>query len=192
MATKRFTDTEKWKDPFFENLSNDLKLVWLYLLDDCDNAGIWSVSIRRINYHCNTQLTKEEVLNIFGSRIYIVSEERWFFLKFVTFQYGTDWLAKKSKPILSVVSKLEEIGVIKDNNLVLPSVSKQLGNSMETLSNEDTNTIQESSKEYVTKFDTTKDKDKVKGREQYRDKSLDKDTDIEEDMGKEFDLIFNN
>jgi hypothetical protein len=31
---KRFTDSEKWKDPFFEELTKDLKLAWLYLLYD--------------------------------------------------------------------------------------------------------------------------------------------------------------
>ena len=49
---KRMSETEKWKDPWFEGLSKDFKLIWLYLLDDCDNAGIWQMSIRRLNFNC--------------------------------------------------------------------------------------------------------------------------------------------
>ena len=54
MAVKRFTDAEKWKDPFFEELTNDYKLIWLYLLDYVDNAGLWHKSIKRLNFYCNT------------------------------------------------------------------------------------------------------------------------------------------
>ena len=40
---KRFTATEKWDDPFFCNLEAKYKLAWIYLLDKCDNAGIYFI-----------------------------------------------------------------------------------------------------------------------------------------------------
>jgi len=36
----RFTKTEKWTDPWFRELSALEKLVWFYICDNCDNAGI--------------------------------------------------------------------------------------------------------------------------------------------------------
>ena len=42
---KRFTDTEKWKKGFVRNLPPAYKLLWLYMLDDCDNAGVWQVEV---------------------------------------------------------------------------------------------------------------------------------------------------
>lgn len=43
--SKRFTDTEKWKKNFIRGLQGPYKLLWLYLLDDCDHAGIWHVDM---------------------------------------------------------------------------------------------------------------------------------------------------
>ena len=38
---KRFTDTDKWKKGFIRNLPAKYKLLWLYILDDCNHAGVW-------------------------------------------------------------------------------------------------------------------------------------------------------
>ena len=42
---KRFTDNEKWKKRFFKNLEPKYKLLWIYILDDCNHAGIWDVDM---------------------------------------------------------------------------------------------------------------------------------------------------
>jgi hypothetical protein len=42
---KRYTDSEKWKKDFIKTLPAEYKLFWLYLLDECDNAGIWHVEL---------------------------------------------------------------------------------------------------------------------------------------------------
>ncbi len=43
--TKRFTDTGKWIDKWFRKLSVHQKLLFLWLIDNCDNAGFWEVDI---------------------------------------------------------------------------------------------------------------------------------------------------
>ena len=120
MATKRFTDAEKWKDPFFENLNNNLKLIWLYLLDDCDNAGIWNKSIKRLNFHCNTSITEEELYTIFKKRLQPITEHKWFIPKFMEFQYGVDWINSNNKAVISAYKKLEQLNIIVDNTLSIP------------------------------------------------------------------------
>ena len=46
--SKRFTDTDKWKKQFLRRLDAPVKLLWLYILDDCGHAGIgdgdWEVA----------------------------------------------------------------------------------------------------------------------------------------------------
>jgi hypothetical protein len=36
---KRFTDTSKWRDKWFRGLNPSEKVLFLYLVDNCDNAG---------------------------------------------------------------------------------------------------------------------------------------------------------
>ncbi len=43
--SKRFTDTTKWTDKWFRKLSVHGKLLFLWLVDNCDNAGFWEVDL---------------------------------------------------------------------------------------------------------------------------------------------------
>ncbi|CAK0768479.1 hypothetical protein CCP3SC15_380001 [Gammaproteobacteria bacterium] len=82
---KRFTATEKWNDPWFSDLSDKEKLFWIYLLDNCNHAGIWDVNWRLIKFHIAGFFYKAES---FKDRIYEISESKWFIPKFIDFQYG--------------------------------------------------------------------------------------------------------
>lgn len=158
MATKRFTDAEKWKDTFFEQLPKDYKLAWLYLLDDCDNAGVWNKSIKRLNFHCDTNFTEEEILKVFEKRLQPITSDKWFIKKFMEFQYGMNWLSSSNKAVVSAKQKLESIGVLiqnKENNYTL-------------------------SIPYLYPTDTSKDQDQVKG------KDLDQETDQDQEKDKEY------
>jgi hypothetical protein len=112
---KRFTDTEKWEDEWFTDLSNDYKVIWFYLLDTCDNAGIWKKNIKKLNYLCNTNILADDLLKVFGKRITILADEKWFINKFCIVQYGHDFLQSKNKAVLSAVKKLIIEGVLIDN-----------------------------------------------------------------------------
>lgn len=56
---KRFTETLKWDDPWFRALAGAHKLVFLYVIDRCDNAGFWEVDEDAVTFH--TRLSKEHV-----------------------------------------------------------------------------------------------------------------------------------
>ena len=112
---KRFTDTEKWEDEWFTDLSNDYKVIWFYLLDTCDNAGIWKKNIKKLNYLCNTDISTDDLLKVFGKRITILADEKWFINKFCVVQYGHDFLQSKNKAVLSAIKKLLIEGVQIDN-----------------------------------------------------------------------------
>jgi uncharacterized phage protein (TIGR02220 family) len=87
---KRFTASEKWDDPFFTDLSKDYKLVWIYILDKCSNAGIYDVNIKNLNFSTETTLSAQDILTTFGERILVLnSGKKWFIPKFVVFQYGS-------------------------------------------------------------------------------------------------------
>jgi coenzyme F420-reducing hydrogenase delta subunit len=109
---KRFTDTEKWKDEWFTDLTNDYKVIWQYLLDTCDNAGIFKKNIKILNIMCNTNVSAEDILNTFKGRISILSDDKWFINKFCVFQYGSEFLNSKNKAVTSAVQKLIDNGII--------------------------------------------------------------------------------
>lgn len=48
---RRFTDTLKWDDSWFRNLPGCHKLVFLYVVDRCNNAGFWEVDEDAICWH---------------------------------------------------------------------------------------------------------------------------------------------
>lgn len=45
---KRFSETDKWKDEWFSQLPPLEKLIYLFILDNCDNAGFFNIN-QRIN-----------------------------------------------------------------------------------------------------------------------------------------------
>lgn len=85
---KRFTCTEKWKKPFIKSLKPSYKLLWLYILDDCDNAGIWQVDIEVAELRVGEKLNITEALHFFSDKIVLLEDgSKWFIPSFVEFQY---------------------------------------------------------------------------------------------------------
>lgn len=47
----KFTDPNKWSDKWFRSLTPNQKLLWLYLIDNCDIAGLIEVDYDYISFH---------------------------------------------------------------------------------------------------------------------------------------------
>ena len=109
---KRFTDTEKWKKQFIKSLSTVHKLFFLYLLDDCDHAGIWhvehDVAMLRIGEIYNPVEVKECLNNHI---IEFDNGEKWFIPYFIEFQYGV--LNENVNAHKSVIDKLKKYNLFK-------------------------------------------------------------------------------
>jgi len=104
---KRFTDNEKWKKQFFKSLSTVNKLFFLYILDECDNAGVWHVEPEiaelRIGEKINIELAKREL----GKHVHEFDNcEKWFIPSFIDFQYGS--LNPNVNAHKSVIDKLSK------------------------------------------------------------------------------------
>lgn len=150
---KRMTESEKWKDPWFSNLTNDEKIAWLYILDECDNAGIWQCNIKLLNFNCNTNFTENDLMTIFAERFVKISSDRFLIKKFLEFQYGPDFLESNNKAVVSAIKKLNKYNLIKED-----------GKGKLTLSIPNTYPM-----------DSIKDKDK----DQVKDKNKNKEQDME-------------
>lgn len=147
--SKRFTDTEKWKDDWFLSLSNDEKVAWFWLLDNCNHAGICKPSIGLLNFMCRTNYTEEQLIQIMDGRV-VKFDGMWFIPKFLKFQYGT--LVSKMPAVKSVVKELKskklldfskefvEVPLLDDlieSDNPLTTVTEQLPNSSTTVKDKD-------------------------------------------------------
>jgi len=107
---KRFTDSNKWDDPWFESLSNDHKACWSYILDKCNHAGIYK--------HCDSNFTHflkgvkfEMFLEVSEDRLKRISKDKYFIPKFIDYQYGE--LSANNRAHNSVIQILEKEGAYK-------------------------------------------------------------------------------
>lgn len=135
-ALKRFTDTGKWEDKWFRSLSPTAKLLWSWLLDHCDNAGVIDPDIMLATFQIGDTV-KEDHFTELGDRIQSLPNGKRWIPKFIRFQFGQ--LSPESRVHASVVK------LLLFHNIQYPMDSLSIA--------------------YVKGIDTLKDKDKYKDKE---------------------------
>lgn len=168
---KRLTDSNKWNDNWFNELPPDIKLVWLYILDACDHAGVYKVSFKSIVFYTGTQRSETEIINYLRERIYICGD-KWFIPKFITFQYK-NFFTSNTPAIKSARELLISHNIIQPNDNSLPTFNKELNNPYITL-------VEPLSNDYIR----TKDKDK--------DMNIDKNIDKDKNTDKSKDIVLDS
>lgn len=106
---KRFTDTDKWKKPFIRSLDAPYKLLWFYILDDCDHAGIWQADFEVASIRIGFEVNEETAIKRFGDRMEKISTGKFFLPDFIFFQYGE--LNEKNRLHVSVINILNKNGI---------------------------------------------------------------------------------
>lgn len=106
VMAKRFTDSDKWKDQFFQDMGGKIQLFYLYLLDNCDHAGVWKINFKHFEFCTGFAVTKNEAEKALGDRIVFINEEIALLPKFLKFQYG-EMSSLKSKVRAGVINRLK-------------------------------------------------------------------------------------
>ena len=107
---KRFTDTEKWNEDWFLDLSNAHKLFWIYICDNCNHAGIFKLNKKMFEFLIGQQIEPQDFLhkvNQDKQRVKVIQKDKWFIVNFVRFQYG-DELNPNSRIHASVIKLLKQ------------------------------------------------------------------------------------
>ena len=104
--SKRFTDTQKWLDPWFADLTPEQKLLWLYLCDMCDNSGVVDLSIRLAQAIIGGEENIKENLTALSHRVKVIDGGKYHLPTFVDFQFGK--LSEHSNLHKSVISCLKK------------------------------------------------------------------------------------
>ena len=103
---KRYTDTDKWKKIWFRKLKNDHKVFWMYVLDQCDHAGIWEVDFELASYFCNG-IKETEIRDTFVKQYHEFDDgKRWFIKDFIEFQYrGLDESNRVHNSVITILKR---------------------------------------------------------------------------------------
>ena len=109
---KRFTDTEKWKKKFIRGLNAPYKLLWFYILDDCDHAGIWHTDFEVASIRIGSNIDSLDAELFFKDQIISFDDnEKWFIPSFIRFQYGE--LNENNRAHNSVIQILKRYDLLK-------------------------------------------------------------------------------
>jgi len=101
------TDTDKWKKRFVRELSPQHKLLWFYILDDCNHAGIWEVDLEVASIRVGFDLSHNHLPSSFGEKVISFDNgDKWFIPEFIDFQYGE--LNPNSNVHKSVIALLDK------------------------------------------------------------------------------------
>lgn len=128
---KRFTDSKKWDKAWFMGLAPKIKLLWQYLCDNCDNAGIWDMNFPLASLQIGTKVNEQDLSEL-GAKVVHVGDNKIFVRGFVEFQYNISEdnpLNPDNKAHLSVIRTLQKYGIespLEGPCLGLTSPSKSL------------------------------------------------------------------
>jgi hypothetical protein len=154
-VAKRFTDTEKWKKDWWHDIGSQGRDLWHYLYDNCDSAGIFEFSARRIQFDLGFPVNLALIVRVLGGKVVDLGNGRLFFPAFVEFQYGR--LSDDCRPHQKIIRTLERRGIDPNTLKVLIGYPKGIG------------TLEDKDKEKEQEKDKEKEQEKDKEKEQEGD-----------------------
>lgn len=105
----RNTDNEKWT-PEFRRLSAEAKLLWVYVWDHCDNAGVWRVDLDAASLFTGERIDEAAAAEL-EDRVVVFDEGRkWGLRDFLRINVAKT-LSPKSPYHASILKLLEQHGV---------------------------------------------------------------------------------
>jgi len=114
----RYRDTTIWNEDWYCNLGGEYMLLWDYICDNCDNAGVWKPN--KIGFERSTGLKVNldsflKKVNGDKKRIIALENGRWFLPGFIKYQ----WFTKKDSfdLVLSIPHQLNLYNLLKANNI---------------------------------------------------------------------------
>jgi hypothetical protein len=115
---KRFIDTNIFRKDFIRGLQAPYKLLWLYIINECDHAGMWDVEIDVAQTRLGLpEITEADALKSFAGKITVVGN-KWFIPDFIEFQYGE--LKEENRAHNSVIQILKKYNLYKNKPLTSP------------------------------------------------------------------------
>lgn len=167
---KRFTDTDIFKKQFVRGLKSSYKLLWFYILADCNHAGIWECDFEVAALRIGETIDRAEAEQLFAGKFIALDENsKWFLPSFIEFQYGE--LRQNNRAHTAVISALSKYGLIDENNNLLKNQ-------------------QAPCKPLTSPLQGAKDKEQEKEKEKDKEKDKDKEQETREQKLKKRETDF--
>lgn len=107
---KRFTETEKWRDSWFQQLQPNFKLAWCYVLDACDHAGVFEPNLQLADFALGVAIDWPKFIKVCDKRLRVLESGKWFLTGFIRYQYNGVLNASNSAH-LGAIRRLENAGI---------------------------------------------------------------------------------
>jgi hypothetical protein len=117
-VAKRFTETDKWRDGWFLQLTAVDKLAWQYVCDNCDHAGIIEIVEHLANLQIGLSVDWPAFVVACGHRIEELPGGKLWIKAFCEFQYGE--LNPENRVHRSVLKRLEAAKLLPEPKAVKP------------------------------------------------------------------------
>lgn len=110
---KRMTETGKWMNPSFRKLPTKIKVLFLYLLDSCDSAGVIHLDFDLISVILNEEFNGADLDDHLSDKFFYLSEkkDKIIIKNYIAFQNG-DIRSAESNIAKSIRSTLSSHGIL--------------------------------------------------------------------------------
>lgn len=124
----RYLDTGFFKSPFLRGLEGSLKSLYLYIITDCDGAGIWVKDLDIANIYIDAKVTEKQFDECFikTGKAVQVDTGKFFFPDFIEHQYPSG-LSEKNPAHKNFILTLKKYDLVnKDLTVKFKGSSKGL------------------------------------------------------------------
>lgn len=126
---KRFIDTDIFKKQFIRSLKAPYKVLWIYILTDCNHSGIWEADFDVAQLRLGVKVSKQEAEQIFSEKIIVLDDGgKWFIPSFIDFQYGK--LSAANRAHNSVILLLTKYNLL-NADLSIKELNKPLASPLQ-------------------------------------------------------------
>ncbi len=112
---KRFTCTDKWNDPWYRRLTPIHKCLWQYLVDNCDNSGVWKTDYELASFKIKAEVRQDDLLTLNeGKDRLVIEKDHVVIIDFIPFQIGNltgQNLTNLQRNCLNLLAKHKERGL---------------------------------------------------------------------------------
>jgi len=109
---KRFTDSGMWDRPWFRKLKPAEKCAIRYILDKCDNVGVWIPDFETAEFFIGETVDWDSLPNKVNGNVKVLDNGKWWVVDFVKFQHADLFSGSRSNACLSYIKLLRDHGLL--------------------------------------------------------------------------------